>query len=156
MKLGELLTEDLILVGLTAKDKWTAIDGLLHRLVEKGRLKESFEKKCRDAVVAREKLFTTGMDHGIAIPHARVDCVDGPLAVLGMAPKGVPFLAPDGKPSTIFVLLLIPLAKALDHAKTLANIARLLGFEEVRRGLLAAKSEREALKLIREEEAQLK
>ena len=153
MKFGEMLNEDLVVLGFTAGDKWQAIDALVARLVEKGKLKPELTKRAVDALVAREKIATTAVDHGIALPHAKIDGIDEALAVLAVSKAGVPFLAADARPSTIFVLLLIPLTQHQLHVKTLASIARLLGFEEVRTGLANAKSEREALGVIRAEEA---
>ena len=153
MKFGEMLNDDLVLLGFTAKDKWEAIDALVSRLVAKGRLKPELKKAAVDALVAREKMASTAVDYGIALPHAKIDGIDQALPVLALSKAGVPFLAADGTPSTILVLLLIPVAQHQLHVKTLAGIARLLGFEEVRTGLSNAKSEREALDLIRAEEA---
>ncbi len=153
MKFGEMLNDDLVLLGFAARDKWEAIDALVGRLVEKGRLKPELRKAAVDALVAREKMASTAVDYGIALPHAKIDGIGETLAVLAVSKAGVPFLAADGKPSTILVLLLIPLQAQAQHVKTLSNIARLLGFEEVRTGLTNAKSEREALEVIRTEEA---
>jgi PTS system nitrogen regulatory IIA component len=153
MRLGDLLTEELVLAGFAAKDKWEAIDRMVGRLVESGRLRAESSRTAIDALVAREKIASTGVDHGIALPHAKIEGIDSALAVLATAPAGVPFLASDGKPSTILVLLLIPLTAHAQHVKTLSNIARLLGFEEVRTGLLGAKSGREALQVIRTHES---
>ena len=72
--------------------------------------------------------------------------------MLALSKAGVPFLAADGTPSTILVLLLIPVAQHQLHVKTLAGIARLLQYEEMRDALTRSRSPREALQVIREEE----
>jgi len=92
------------------------------------------------------------MEHGVAIPHASVDGVDDALAALAIAPEGVPFQSADGRPARLLILLIIPRKAVQKHIRTLAGIARLLQYEEMRDALTGARSAREALQIIREEE----
>ncbi len=152
MRLSELLGEPQILTGIQGREKGGLIETLLAPLLSLGRLKPEQRGPVLDALLAREKIASTGMEHGIAIPHASVDGIEGALAVLGLAPEGVPFQSADGKPARILVLLVIPRKAVAEHTRTLAGIAKLLQYEELREALLRARSPREVLKIIREEE----
>ena len=152
MKLGDLLKEGQIASGFQARDKWEAITLLVDLLVAQGRLKADLRESVYGALAAREKVASTGMEHGVAIPHASVDGIEDALAALAIAPQGVPFQSADGQPARLIVLLVIPRKAVQKHIRTLAGIARLLQYEETRDALSGARSPREALQLIREEE----
>lgn len=152
MKLSELLSADLVLLPLEAEDKWQAIDALAARAASVGKWSDERRGRVRDALVLREKNMTTGMEHGIAIPHAAVDGLPEVCAVLGLSRRGVPFDALDRQPARIVVCLVIPRDKKLLHIKTLAEIARLLSRPTVRQRLLEAPDAASALAVIREEE----
>jgi len=152
VKLGDLLREGHILVGFTARDKWEALTRLVDLLIAQGRLREEMRQTAYQALATREKISSTGMEFGVALPHASVEGLDAPLAALGLSSAGVPFQSPDGQPSSIVVLLLIPHKDRLKHTATLANIARILQYEETREALTRSRSAREALQVIRDEE----
>ena len=103
-----------------------------------------------EAVLSREKSMSTGMEHGIAIPHAAVDEIDSAIACMGLVSteEGLAFESIDGRPARLVVLLLIPRAQKLLHIRTLADVARVLSREEVRRELLDAADAREAHRVL--------
>jgi len=140
MRLTELFQVEDVLVRFAPEDKWDAIRRLVQSLVERGRLPAASAERIVEAVLAREKSMSTGMEHGIAIPHAAVDGVEKVVACLGLVanPAGVPFESTDGRPTRIVVLLVIPRAQKLLHIRTLADIARVLSRESVREELLSA------------------
>jgi len=92
--------------------------------------------------------MTTGMQNGIAIPHAAVDGIDELIPVLALSQRGIPFDTLDGRPAQILVCLIIPRAKKLLHIKTLAEIARLLSRPEVRQRLVGCSSAREVVEAL--------
>ncbi len=153
MKLSELIVPDLVEVPLQAADKWQALSVIARVPVRGRRYSESMAATVEEALVARERSMSTGMEHGIAIPHAAVDGLDNLLAVLCLAPQGVPFDAVDNQPARILVGLIIPRHKKLMHIKTLAEIARLLARQEVRERLLRCGSGEEAAAALRELDA---
>lgn len=150
MKLSELITPELVLQPLRAADKWQAIAQLARVPAGSGRFPESMVATVEQALVVRERSMTTGMDNGIAIPHAAVDGLDDLIAVLGLSPDGVPFETLDGQPARIVVCLIIPRSKKLMHIRTLAEIARLLSRAEVREQLLACRSADAVIRTLRE------
>jgi PTS system fructose-specific IIA component len=151
VKLGDLLKEGQIVTGFQARDKWETITKLVDLLIVQNRLKPENREAVYDALAAREKVASTGMEHGVAIPHASVDGIEDALAALALSP-GVPFQSSDGQPARLIILLVIPRKAVQKHIRTLAGIAKLLQYEEMRDALTNARSPREALQVIREEE----
>ncbi len=150
MKLSELIVQDLVEVPLRAADKWQALS-LIARVPQRaGRCAESMVATIEQALVARERSMSTGMEHGIAIPHAAVDGLDELIAVLALAPDGIPFEAVDKKPAQILVALIYPRHKKLTHIKTLAEIARMLARADVRQRLLECKDPGAVIATLRE------
>ncbi len=150
MKLSELIAPELVLVPFEASDKWQAISMMARAAATAGRLAPEQLPAVDAALLARERSMTTGMECGIAIPHAAVDGPDEVIAVLGVSVAGIPFEALDGEPARLLVCLVIPRAKKLLHIKTLAEIAKLLGRGEVREHLLRSRTPDEVITVVRE------
>lgn len=148
MRLQELIPPEHILLGLEAADKWAVIERLTAHLCARGALQAGQERVFREAVVSRERSMSTGMERGIAIPHAAVDGIEHVIAglavVRGSDGAGVPFDSIDDVPAWLVVLLLIPRPQKLLHIRTLADLARHLGNEDVRRALRSAATPTEA------------
>jgi mannitol/fructose-specific phosphotransferase system IIA component (Ntr-type) len=136
MNLSDLITPNLVEVPLQAADKWEALAVIARVPARAGRYPERLVAVVEQALVAREHSMTTGMEHGIAIPHAAIDGIDELVAVLGLNPVGIPFETLDGAPARIVIGLIIPRSKKLTHIKTLAEIAKLLSRADVRDRLL--------------------
>ena len=152
MKLSELLTPSQILLPLVAEDKWQAIRLLAGGMVQAGVLPQSQLAAVEAALVVREESMTTGMEGGIAIPHAAVDGIPEVVTSLGIAKQGIPFATLDGKPGQILVCLAIPRSKKLQHIRTLAEIAKLLSRPEVREQILDCQDPESVLEVIRRQE----
>jgi mannitol/fructose-specific phosphotransferase system IIA component (Ntr-type) len=152
MKLSEILEAATTLVPFAAKGKWEAIEKLADSLVQTGKVGGSVAAELRTALFAREKSMSTGMEHGVAIPHAAIDGVDKVSAAMALAPTGIPFDSLDGKPAQILVCLVIPRQQKLLHIRTLAEIARLLSREPIRQRLLQCETASAVLDVVREEE----
>ncbi len=150
MKLSELITTDLVEIPLRAADKWDALRALAQVPVRAGRYSASFATTVEQALVVRERSMTTGMEHGIAIPHAAVDGIDDLIAILGLNSVGIPFETLDGAPARIIIGLVIPRAKKLAHIKTLAEIAKLLSRADVRDRLVRCTDAKSALQVLAE------
>jgi PTS system fructose-specific IIA component len=152
MELAELFRPEDFLVGFEPADKWDAISRLLNHVVEVGRVPAATVERIRDAVVQRERSMSTGMERGIAIPHAAVEGIASVQAAIGIVgrPEGLAFESIDAQPARIVVLLLIPRAQKLLHIRTLAEIARVLGQDSVRTALQAATTGEEAWEALRQ------
>lgn len=134
MLLTELLTPDRIKVPLAAADK----AGVLRELTELlAGVVGTDPAPLLAAVQAREEVLSTGIGHGIAIPHAKAEV--GQLSVVcGSASRGIEFEALDAEPVRLFFLLIGPESAAGEHVKALSRIARLVRRESVRDALLGA------------------
>ncbi|MEQ8403616.1 MAG: PTS IIA-like nitrogen regulatory protein PtsN [Oceanicaulis sp.] len=91
-----------------------------------------------DAVTERERLGSTGVGDGVAIPHARTDLVDRVCGVFVRLKHPVDFDSVDGRPADLLFLLLAPEEAGAEHLKALAQVSRLFRREEIRRALRAA------------------
>lgn len=152
MKIAELLKEGLVLTGFQAPDKAAALGALMDVVAAQGRLAPAQRDAVLEALLARERVASTGLENGIAIPHARVDLPGEVLAALAISPAGIAFQSADGRPAQILALLVIPTQKMQPGIKLLADAARLLSYEEVRESLLRARTPREALEVVRAHE----
>ncbi|GIU66443.1 PTS sugar transporter subunit IIA [Candidatus Phycosocius spiralis] len=93
-----------------------------------------------ESTLERERLGSTGVGEGVAIPHARLKGLDTPKAVLAILDPAIDFEAPDGRAADVVVLLLSPDEAGADHLKALARLSRLLRRQDVRDGLRSARS----------------
>lgn len=140
MLLTELLTPDRIRVPIAAADK----PGVLRELTQLLAQRASVDAETLlAAVLEREQVLSTGIGHGIAIPHAKSPLLTELLLVSGTSPVGIPFEALDGEPVRLLFLLMGPDSAAGEHVKALSRIARLVRRESVRDALLAAQTPEE-------------
>ena len=155
MLLKELFSESDLIVGFEPADKWDAIARMMEHLVEVGRLDKAIAEPLHEAVLSRERSMSTGMERGIAIPHAAVDGLEQVVACIGIVagPEGLAFESVDGRATRLVVLLLIPRSQKLLHIRTLADVARVLGKDSVREALLAARTGGEAWHALAEGES---
>ena len=91
-----------------------------------------------DAVLQRERLGSTGVGQGVAIPHARLSGVDEVVGVFARLRTPVDFESIDGRPADLIFMLLAPENAGAEHLKALARVSRLLRREDVRQRLRAA------------------
>ena len=153
MQLPELFGPQDLVNGFDPTDKWQAIRELVDHLVATDRLPGERGEDVLDAVLSREKSMSTGMERGVAIPHAAVDDLETVVACMGVVSRegGLAFESIDGQPARLVVLLIIPRAQKLLHIRTLADVARALSKEEVRAALLGAPSATSAYALLGEQ-----
>ena len=146
MELRQLFAPEDLLVGFDPSDKWDAIRRLVDHLVSAGKIPAPAAAGVLEQVVARERSMSTGMERGIAIPHAAVEQVERVIACMGIVsrPQGLQFESIDAQPTRLVVLLVIPRSQKLLHIRTLADVARVLGVDAVRQSLIAAGSAKQA------------
>lgn len=150
MRLTELLTPQLIRIGVRSLDKRGIIEELVGILVEAGKVAD--KNLLVEAAMRREAEGTTGLGRGVAVPHCKTDAVRELTCSLAISPEGRDFKAMDGKPSTIFFFLSAPTGMSGPHVKALANIAKLSGSDPFLERLRTAPTPEEAFRLIAEEE----
>jgi PTS system fructose-specific IIA component len=150
MTTPDLITADLVDLGLDAADKRAAIRGLAQRLVDAGRVTD-LDLFLKD-VAAREEQMATGLEGGIGIPHCRSAAVTAPTLAFGRSDAGIDFGAPDG-PAKLIFLIAAPEGGGSDHLKVLAALARRLVRAEFKRNLLDATDAAALAEYIRQEVA---
>ncbi|MBI4878234.1 MAG: PTS sugar transporter subunit IIA [Planctomycetes bacterium] len=153
MLLSELLRPEAVLLGVRDVDKWQVIDHLTRLLVAAGRLPGAECPSVLEALVARERSMSTGMENGVAIPHCSMEQVNDTLVSLGVSREGIDFESIDEKPARLILLLVTPKNKTKVHIRTLAEIAKLLNDADFRGRLVAAETPQEVLDLIRRRES---
>jgi nitrogen PTS system EIIA component len=150
LKVMDILHLEAIQTDLSATTKRAVLEELVEFLMKTGKIKNA--PKIVEVLMEREKLGSTGIGQGIAIPHAKTDDASEVIATLGLSRKGVQFDALDGEPVHIVFLLVAPPEAAAPHLKALARISRLLKNKFFRQSLRAAKDTAEVIRLIREED----
>jgi fructose-specific phosphotransferase system IIA component len=133
------LSQGSIIPRITATTKQGIVEQLVGILHSEGLVKNSADAV--KAVMEREASMSTGMQHGIALPHARTDTVDKVTIAVGLASDGIDYQSLDGEPSKIFVLILSPQSSESSHIQVLANISALLNSSEMRSKLLLCRTQ---------------
>jgi len=151
MDLGDILTQEQILVDLKAANRWEAIDELIANLVKTGKIKPENHEAISAVVKKRESSMSTGIGFGIGIPHASTDLINEVVGALGKSSTGVNFDALDNQPVNLVMLFLVPQGQFQKHLHTLANIAKLLHRAEFRQALEQAPDAASMLKIIRDQ-----
>lgn len=148
MRLTDILAEEYIQIPLSVNNRNESIKFLINLLKDE----ISDAEEAFNAVLEREKIMTTGVGNGIAIPHCKHNSCPNFAAALGIHPKGIDFEAIDKKKVKIVFLLVGPENNPGLHIKLLSRISRLMSNEDLREHLASCKTGKDALKLIEEEE----
>ncbi len=146
MNLKKVLTPTTVSVDLPGTTKEEVIAALIDLAMESGKIKD--RAAALQSVLERERKMTTGMEHGIAIPHGKTDSVDDLVVAVGITPETIDFQAMDNKPCRVFILTLSPTGRKGPHIQFLAEITRILKEEDRRRQLLSAQTPEDVVKTI--------
>lgn len=152
MKITDFLSKKAIVNNVKSLKKEEVIKELVDALINSSEIEKRCRNKIIDALMAREALGSTAIGQGIAIPHAKSDCIPKLIAAFGLSKKGVDFDSLDGEPAYIFFLLLAPQDSAGPHLKALARISRLLKDKYFRDSLRACTDEKGVIRIISEED----
>ena len=151
MLLSELLAPSRVRVPLRSQTK----DELLRELVElaAGERDAAAVQSMLESVRDRERVLSTGIGGGVAIPHGKTPVIDELVMAAGVCARPVEFDALDGAPVELCFLLIGPESAAGAHIKALSRISRLLRRDPLREALRGAASADEFLRVVRESEA---
>lgn len=147
MNLSEYLPPKHITADLKSDSKFQVIEELLDLLDENKQLID--RDLASQDVLAREGYLSTGLENGLAIPHAKTDGVDKLLIAFGRKKDGVDFESLDGKPARLIFLVLSPRDVSGPHIQSLAAISRNLKNRELREALLEAEDASEIAEIIK-------
>ena len=151
MKITDILTEQLIRIQLPG----TAKDEILNAMIDLASTsdKVSDTEKMRAAIFEREKIMSTGVGSGFAIPHGKTDAVSDIVAALAITAHPIDYQSLDEQPVRIVFLLVGRDNMVGPHIKLLSRISRLMNKEDFRKKLLDAASPSEIHHLFKQEEA---
>ncbi len=150
MKIVDILPESLVIASLRGRTKEDIIRELASHLA--GVHTEIDAARLVEVLWERERLGSTAIGDGIAIPHGKLPGVKTVLGAFGRHLDGVDFQSLDGNPSKLFFLLVAPEDSVGLHLKALARVSRLLKEPEFRARLLSAPDQAELYRIIREED----
>jgi PTS system nitrogen regulatory IIA component len=146
MNLKTVITTDTIDLHLKGSAKKEIINELLDILVRTGKIQD--RESAFSAVMDREKKMSTGMKHGIAIPHGKSNTIQDLVACIGISEKPVDFDSLDHEPCRIFIMTLSPVEKTGPHLQFLAEVSLLFKSADKRDEILKAKTPDEVLKIL--------
>ena len=151
MKIAEFLREDLILPDLQSTDKASVLREICEAIARAN--PQLSAPRLAEVLLEREKLGSTGVGDGIAIPHGKLSGLQGLLAAFGRSRGGIDYQAIDGKPTYLFFVLFAPENSAGIHLKALARISRLFKTPSFRGAITDAKDAAAIHRQISEEDA---
>lgn len=150
MLLTELLTPSRVKIPLEAADKPALLDQLIELVSNADAVHDLQE--VRRSVQEREEVLSTGIGNGVAIPHGKSAGVDRLTLAAGVTRTPIDFAALDGRPVTLFFLLVGPETEPGQHVKALSRISRLLRKESFRQRLSAATDGEDFYRILEEAE----
>jgi len=149
MVLEKMISEDTVKLGIPSDtDKWTVIEQLVDVVVERGL--GSDRDKIMSAVMDREGQASTGLENGIAIPHARTDYVSEFACAIGISENGIDFDSADGNLCHVVFLVVAPNRDSASYLKALSTIAAIGSDSEKVTRLKGARSPAEVISLLEE------
>lgn len=148
MNLKTVLTTDTVNLHLKGTTKEEIIDEMLDILVQAGKVTD--KAGALECVLDRERKMSTGMKHGIAIPHGKTDSVKDLVACIGISDNPVDFDSLDQEPCRIFIMTLSPVSKTGPHLQFLAEVSLLFKSGEKRQQILNTQDKAEVIKILTE------
>ncbi|MGB5530635.1 MAG: PTS sugar transporter subunit IIA [Ignavibacteriaceae bacterium] len=150
MKVHELLDTKYILTEFKSENK----DDIINELVDllKGDERIINLEEVRKCVFDREKIMSTGVGKGFAIPHGKTNSVNDIIAVFGKSKNPIEYNALDGEPVNLVFLMIGKDTLVSKHIKLLSRISRLMNNDQFRKKLIEADSKESILKIFEEEE----
>ena len=140
MAVKDILKIEAVIADLKASDRCDAIKKLVERLTDSGILEAKYRKKMECEAIAREEMMPTGLEDGVAVPHAVVEGLDRQIGAFGRALHPIDFLALDGKPCDLIFLILIPNDKVVPYVKRMAELVKFFRNAANRKRIREAKS----------------
>jgi fructose-specific phosphotransferase system IIA component len=150
MKICDIIKEEYIIAELKGQNKEDIINELINIFKDDKRVNNL--EKVRTAVLEREKIMSTGVGKGFAIPHGKTDAVNEIIAAFGKSNKPIDFAALDEQPVYLVFLLVGKDNLVGPHIKLLSRISRMMNKDEFRENLIKAKTAKEIYNIFLEEE----
>ena len=146
MNLKTVLTKETISLKLKGTNKTEIINELLDILVSAGKIED--REAAYTAIMEREEKMSTGMKHGIAIPHGKSPTISDLVACIGVSENPVDFDSLDEQPCRIFIMTLSPVEKTGPHLQFLAEVSLLFKNAEKRKEIINAATPEDVVKIL--------
>ena len=150
MNILDIISPECVKAPLQASDKRGAINELVDLLAEQGKITHA--ESLKEAVWTREQTRTTGIGHGLAIPHGKIDGLGEIVMAIGKPAQPLDFESIDSQPVQLIVLLASPTDRNSDHIQALARVSRLMTVEDFRTKVYEAKTGEEIWELLKAHE----
>ena len=151
MKISDILDESLVKTNLPGKTKDEVISEMIDLVSTSKKVLD--KTKVKDAIFEREKIMSTGVGNGFAIPHGKTDAVSDIVAAFAITAEPIDYQSLDEQSVRLVFLLVGKDSMVGPHIKLLSRISRLMNKEEFRKKLLTSTSSKEVLEIFRAEEA---
>lgn len=148
MRIVDVLSQDCIIPELKAREKRDLLEEMVNYVASK--VDGLDRERLLEVLLEREKLGSTGISYGVAIPHGKLKGLNHIIVSFGRSLKGVEFQSLDERPAHLFFLIVAPEDSTATHLKILARISSLLKDATLRNRLLAASSREEIYRIIAE------
>ncbi len=145
MSLTDSLKKEYCFCPLEGENKMELLENLVHEFSIAYGLDEDQEKSALNAVLEREKLGSTGLENGVAIPHAKVDFIKEPVVSLAVGRKEIDFDSADGKPTSVYFLVFGSPDHPSEHVQVLSQIAQVVKNSTMMRLIKNSKSQEDLI-----------
>jgi len=150
MRLSELLSANAVKIPLLARDKRAALEELADLLCADPAIAPR-RQEILDALDARERLMSTAIGRGVAVPHAELAAPVRAVAAIGISPEGIDYAAPDGRPVHIFFMMVVSRDQSHERITALSALSRMMRKADVRAEICGAKSAEEIVAIVSRE-----
>ncbi|MBM4160198.1 MAG: PTS sugar transporter subunit IIA [Ignavibacteria bacterium] len=151
MRIVDILNEQVVRTNLSGSTKPEIIDAMVELAASQPQVLD--KERLREAILEREKIMSTGVGSGFAVPHGKTDAVTDIVAAFAVTAQPIDYQSLDEQPVRLVFLLVGRDNMVGPHIKLLSRISRLMNKEEFRKRLLEATSPQEVLEVFRQEEA---
>jgi len=151
MRISDILKEDVVVTGLTGTTKTEILNAMIDLAARSERVLD--KERMRSAIFEREKIMSTGVGSGFAIPHGKTDAVQDIVAAFAVTENPIDYQSLDDQPVRLVFLLVGKDNSVGPHIKLLSRISRLMNKEDFRKRLLEAGSPSDVLQIFKDEEA---
>lgn len=151
MKISDILEEKLVVTHLKGDSKDDIINSMVNLVAQSTKVLD--KEKVRAAIFEREKIMSTGVGNGFAIPHGKTDAVSDIVAAFGITDEPINYQSLDEKPVRLVFLLVGKDNLVGPHIKLLSRISRLMNKEEFRTKLIGLQTPKEVIESFKQEEA---
>jgi PTS system nitrogen regulatory IIA component len=128
MRIADILTRERVACNVKARSKKAVLEALANLIASQ--VPELTSAEVFSSLITRERLGSTGLEHGVAIPHGRIDHSDRAHSAFIYTEEGIDFDAVDNQPVDLFFALLVPSESTDEHLKILAQLAEMFSDDE--------------------------